>query len=212
MRRSVLLGLCVLMLAAGAASAQISSFTISGGYSDVQFGPHSKPFFNHDGGYIDGDVFWQIPNAPCPCLIGAGISGSGYHARGPGVQETFPDGFTDFTHFYSDVELFSIEARAAFPIAFGRSGFFLMPQIGAGLLIDNYAIDKLTPSNGTTFLDTAYFTGAAFDIRPGIEAGYSWGWGSAGLEASYMAAWGDFGRLGSRALEFRTGVFLRFKF
>jgi hypothetical protein len=211
MRRCALAAALFCLVACYPAMAQ-TSFTVSTGYSDVQFGPHSRLFFNHDGAYVDGDVLWHIRDAHFPLLLGAGISGSGYHERGPRIFETFPDGFTDFTHLYSDVGLFSIEGRAAIPISFGRSGFFVVPQLGMGLLIQNHAIDTLTPMNGTTFLTTDYHTGAAFDIRPGIQAGYSWGWGSAGLEASYMAAWGDFGALGSRALEFRAGVFFRFKF
>ena len=87
-----------------------------------------------------------------------------------------------------------------------------MPKLGAGLLVDNYAIDTINSANGTTFIDTEYHTGAAFALRPALQAGYSWGWASTGAEVSYMVAWGDFGRLGDRALEFRAGWFLRLRF
>jgi hypothetical protein len=117
-----------------------------------------------------------------------------------------------FVRLFSDLETFSFEGRAALPISIGGRGFFVMPQLGAGLLVDSYSIDKLTPAGSVTFIDTANHTGAAFDLRPGIQAGYSWGWGSVGGEVSYMAAWGDFGRLGSVAQEIRAGIFFRARF
>jgi hypothetical protein len=86
-----------------------------------------------------------------------------------------------------------------------------MPQLGMGLLVDSYAIDQSFNSGGLIFINTQYHDGAAFAIRPGVQVGYSWGWGSAGAEVSYMAAWGDFGQLGSRVFELRAGAFFRIK-
>jgi hypothetical protein len=187
------------------------SFTVTGGYSDIQLGPHSKLFFDHNGGYIDGAAMWRLNTPDFPLLLGVGLSGSGYSER-EHLFVTFPDGTTGSGHLYSDVGFFSLEARAAIPLRLGRSGFFVMPQIGAGLLVDSYSIDTLVPVAGNTFIETEDHDGAAFDIRPGIQLGYSWDWASVGADLSYMAAWGDFGQLGNSAREFRAGVFFRVRF
>lgn len=201
----------ICLLSAPLALAQNTSFTVSAGYSNVQFGHTSGLPYERNGGYVDGELLWRVPDLRFPLLLGAGISGSGYSDT-ERLLVTFPNGFTGFTHLYSDQGLFSIEARAAVPIRIGDRGVFVMPQLGAGLLVDDYAIDTLVSTSGGTFINTEYHDGAAFLLRPGIQAGYSWGWGSVGGELTYMVAWGDFGRLGSRALEFRAGVFFRVKF
>jgi len=89
----------------------------------------------------------------------------------------FSDGTSGRARLESDLGFVSLEARAALPISFGRhggTGFFVVPKIGAGLLIDSYGIDNAYNSGGFTYLHTSYHDGAAFDIRPGIQAGYSW--------------------------------------
>jgi len=189
--------------------AQLSS-TVSAGYSNIQIGHNQGLWYERNGAYVDGDMLWRMPPRDFPILLGVGVSGSTYDDTHH-LYATFPDGFTGYTHLYSDLENFTLEGRLAVPIPIGRTGFFVLPKLGAGLLVDNYAIDNLVSSGGNTFINTEYHTGAAFALRPCVQAGYSWGWGSVGGEISYMAAWGDFGRLGSNALEFRTGVFLRFR-
>lgn len=190
------------LIGTAAASAQIWSFTISGGYSNVLTNKSDGLFYNRNGAYIDADFNYRVPDASFPLLVGGGITGSGYwDTQNVLVPGSFFGGYT----LYSDFGLLELEARAAVPIALRHApGWFVMPRIGAGLLIDDYAID--TPNF------TEYFTGAAFEIRPAVQVGYSWGPGSFGAEFSYMAAWGDFGHLGSFAQELRVGLFLRFKF
>jgi hypothetical protein len=192
----------ILALASSASMsfAQQGSWTVSAGYSNVQFS-HASPGFNynHDGGYLDGDVNALLPGNP-RLLLGAGIGGSWhyetYTLSGPGYVIYGPS---------SNVGLFNIEGRLGVPISSkATGGFFILPRIGTGLLIQDYWID-------TPFY-TAYHTGAAFELRPCIQTGYSWGSGSVGAEVSYMWAWGDFGNLGSSAQELRAGVFLRFRF
>lgn len=190
------------LLLASLSFAQENSWTVSAGYSNLHIG-RAAPNLNYDkdGGYIDGDVNWLFPTEPAPLLLGVGVSGAGHYE-----DESFSNG-EEFFIFgpTSDVSLYSIEGRIGTPIQFRSArGWFLLPRIGAGLLIDDYAID--TP------IHTEYHTGAAFEIRPTLQAGYSWGWGSVGGEVSYMAAWGDFGRLGNAAQELRIGAFLRFRF
>jgi hypothetical protein len=187
--------LLAITLLASVSFAQEGAWTISGGYSNIHFSHAASNFtYNHDGGYLDGDVNALLPGNP-RLLVGVGISGSWY----------YEDNYFYNNNFYyygpsSSVGLFSIEGRLGVPISSrATGGFFLLPRIGAGLLISDYWID--TP-----------FTGAAFELRPNIQAGYSWGWGSAGAEFSYMWAWGDFGSLGSNAQEWRAGAFIRFRF
>jgi len=209
--RCALFAAMICLLSSSISMAQSTSVTVSAGYSNIQIGHNQGLWYERNGGYVDGDVLWRMPTRDFPVLLGVGISGSTYDDR-QHVFATFADGFTGFTHLYSDLSTFSLEARVAAPISFGRTGFFLLPKLGAGLLVDSYSIDNLNSSSGTTFIDTENHDGAAFALRPALQAGYSWGWGSAGAEMSYMLAWGDFGRLGTNALEFRAGVFIRFRF
>ena len=213
MRHAVMAGI-VLLLAGAWASGQITSFTISSGYSNVQISHNAGPFYSRDGGYADGEFLWRLPQAHFPLLLGGSVSGSAHYDY-EHLPVTFSDGTPGRVRLESDLGLVSLEARAAVPFSFARRGdrgFFVMPKIGAGLLIDSYAIDNTFNSGGFTYLHTSYHDGAAFDIRPGVQGGYSWGWGSAGIEASYMAAFGDFGRLGSIAQEIRVGAFFRIKY
>jgi hypothetical protein len=121
--------------------------------------------------------------------------------------------FFGTTNLYSDVEMISIEPRLAVRLVIpGLRNFYIRPQIGAGLLISNYSVDSAQPVGGITFIQTFYHTGAAFDIRPDVEAGLSWGRTSFGMDFSYMAAWGDFGKMGNDIQELRVGAFVRFKY
>lgn len=213
MRHALLAGI-ISLLAGSWAGAQITSFTISAGYSNIQISHNAGPFYSRDGGYADAEYLWRLPTQHFPLLLGASVSGSTYYDW-EHIPVTFSDGSTGRARLESDLGMVSLEARAAVPISFARHGgrgFFVVPKIGAGLLIDSYAIDNSFNSGGFTYLNTTYHDGAAFDIRPGIQGGYSWGWGSAGIDASYMAAFGDFGRLGSIAQEIRVGAFFRIKY
>jgi len=199
------LAFVVAMLAgATAAFGQIDAFTVSGGYSRLHTGRTGGLFYDNNGGYIDGDVLFPVRGAPFPLLLGGGISGSGYNEDEfvPVSGEFFDE------RFRSDLGLLSFEGRAAIPIPLGflPRGFFVMPRIGAGLLVNDYSIDSIA----TGF--TEDHTGAAFEIRPAVQVGYSWGTGSVGAEVAYMSAWGDFGKLGATAWELRAGVFVRFRF
>ena len=209
--RSLLL-VAAVVLSAPLAVAQNAAFTVSGGYSNIQLGHSNGLFYQRSGGYLDGDVLWRVPDLSYPLLLGVGASGSGhYDSRDTFV--TFNDGTAGDARLYSDLGFFTVEGRAALPIRIpGTRGFFVMPRIGAGLLIDSYSIDRFSNAGGFTFIDTDYHDGAAFEIRPALQAGYAWDWGSVGAEVSYMAAWGDFGRFGSKAQEVRAGVFVRVRF
>lgn len=202
--------LAVLLLAS-AGSGQVTSFGLSAGYSHLDSNDSGRLSHNTDGFYTDADFAWRIAKSPVPVYAGVGVSGSGYF-EDQDVPVSFGNGFTGFATLYSDASLFSVEARVAAPIGFQRGrGFFIMPRLGMGLVIDSYSIDTSFRSGGTLFLGTSYHDGAAFGIRPSVQAGYSWGGIAAGAEVSYMVAWGDFGELGNVARELRAGAFVRFQ-
>jgi hypothetical protein len=191
------------MITCSIASAQYPSSTISVGYSRLSMGHAEGLFYSHDGGYIDLNAAFRAPGTPF--LAGFGVSGSGYYER-------MDDQFSNT--LYSDVGLFSVEGRLALPLTVeGVRGWFLLPRIGAGLLVDSYGIDNdQVDGEGFTYVHTDWHDGAAFEVRPDLQAGYSFGRGSVGADVSYMGAWGDFGRFSSSAQELRAGVFFSFRF
>jgi len=194
-----------LLISCSIASAQFSSSAISLGYSNIQMGHANGLFYNRDGGYIDLNAAWRMPQMTVPVLAGFGVSGSGTYQR-------MDDQFSN--RLYSDVGFFSLEGRVALPLALrGVRGWFMLPRIGAGLLVDSYGIDEdQVDDEGFTYVHTDWHNGAAFDVRPDLEAGYSWGRGAFGADVSYMGAWGDFGSFSSSVQEFRAGVFFSFRY
>jgi hypothetical protein len=190
-----------LLVSCSFASAQFYSSTLSVGYSHFDMGHANNLFYNHDGAYFDLNAAWRIPDLQVPVLAGFGVSGSGFYDRNDGNFGTT---------LYSDLGVFSLETRLALPIApRGGRGFFVLPRIGAGLLVDSYGIDY-QDING--FFHTNWHDGAAFEIRPDLEAGYSWGRAAVGADVSYMLGWGDFGSFSSSAQELRAGVFFSFRY
>ncbi len=203
----------LLTLCAFAAVARGQSYsTISVGYANLHTSELNGLFYDRDGVYLDGDVAWKLPRPNPPFLIGFGFGGSGYF-QSQNVVFPINSNFNGQTTLYSDVGLFEIEPRIAITLwSPWMRGLFLRPRLGAGLLVDSYGIDNIFQSNGTTFIGTQYHTGAAIEVHPNVQAGYSWGAGSVGVEAGYMPAWGDFGGLGHRAQEIRVGLFFNWLF
>jgi hypothetical protein len=210
MARSIscfLIAVSILLLSASSSMAQVFNATVSTGYANIRTQRSDNLFYSHDGSYLDADFAWKLP--VLPLYTGVGVGGSGYWDR----QRIFgsTDSFDDrFNHLYSDLGTFEIEPRLALKLG-GRRGLFVEPRIGAGLQVSSYGVDRLiNDSNGNTFIDTVYHTGAAFEVHPAIQLGYSWGWGAAGVEGSYMYSWGNFGGFGRHAEEYRIGAFFRF--
>ena len=213
--RKVIAFLAGLLLFNAIASAQYGDFSLSGGYSHMYPEKAGSLFFDKDGEYVDANFAWRIPGVPYPVFFGAGLSASGYFdsQQNPYLYQNNGGDFFGTTNLYSDVENYSIEPRLAVRLVIpGLPGFYIRPQIGAGLLINNYSVDTSQPIGGITYIHTLNHTGAAFDIRPDVEAGIALGRTSFGMDLSYMAAWGDFGQLGRNVQELRAGVFVRFKF
>jgi len=206
-------------LAGSASSAQVLLFdpvpdvTVTAGYSYLDTQRANNVFYDHSGAYVDADFAWWLPTV-IPLQAGIGVTGSGYSQR---ESISFSDNTNLYDpydqHLYSDLGLFELEPRLGLHLG-GERGFFCVPRIGAGLLISSYAVDQLRTDSYTdeTYIDTNYHTGAAFEIRPAIRAGYSWRFVSAGVEGSYMYSWGNFGAFGRNAHEYRVGLFLKFTF
>lgn len=217
MRAKVILTASLLVLVAASASpGQTISSTSSAGYS--RFFPQrpERAPLPRDGFYFDEQVLthpsWAVlPDGHTPVLLGGALSGSGY-INGHDLQVQFAPGRYTTESLDSNVDLFSIEARAAIPIRFEAiSGLSIVPTLGAGLLINEYSVNALVDESGDMVTGPDH-VGAAFLIRPGLEIGYAWSNFAAGIDISYMAAWGDFGRIGAGAQELRGGVFFRFRF
>lgn len=198
---------------ASIASAQYGDFSLSGGYSHL-FPDHTGGlFFDKDGEYVDANFAFRIPDVAVPVYAGLGLSGSGYWESQDGPYFINNNGFGYNERLYSDVENFEIEPRLAVKLVIpGLRNFYVRPQIGAGLMINNYSVDQAQTANNVVFINTLYHTGAAFEIHPNVEAGWQLGPGSIGFELGYLAAWGGFGGLGSNVQELRVGVFGRFRF
>ena len=150
----------------------------------------------------------------CRFIAGFGVSASGYwDSESSNIFFLNNNGFGYNQNLYSDVEFFEAQPRLAIKLLIpGLRGFYIRPQIGAGLLVSNYSVDTVQTINNVSFIHTLYYTGAAFDIRPDVEAGWSFGRTSFGMDLSYMAAFGGFGQMGDVMQEFRVGLFARFRY
>jgi hypothetical protein len=188
------------------------TLTVSTGYSNVEMQKTGNLFYDHSGPYVDADIAWTL-RLPVPLQVGIGATGSGYWDReNIDLTSSSNNFYYPYDHLYSDLGFFELEPRVGIRLG-GRTGFFIMPRAGAGLLVNSYGIDRsFTDSSGNTYIDTDYHTGAAFEVRPAIQAGYDFGFLSAGVEGSYMWSWGDFGGFGHHAQEYRVGAFLKFDF
>jgi hypothetical protein len=202
-----------LLLCSSFASAQFFDATLSGGYSHFFPDKTGGYSFGKDGAYVDGDFAWRIPQLALPTYVGVGVGGSGYWDS---TNYTAIDRFGNLyqTNLWSDIGNYEIEPRLALRIRIpGLQGVFVRPRIGAGLLIDNYSIDTATPQiNGFTYFQTYNHTGAAFDIHPSVQVGYSQGPFSIGGEVGYIAAFGGFGALGDVGQELRVGAFITLRY
>jgi hypothetical protein len=198
------------LVSAAMASAQIADYSISAGYSHFHPQTNGGLFFDRDGPYLDADFAFRVPDPRSPLQLGFGLTGSGYF-ESQNYQFPFNNNTIAETNLDSDVDFFEIEPRVGLQFWL-PGGFFFKPRLGAGLLINNYSIDTASTNNNTTIFNTDNHTGAAFEIRPAIQGGYTWGPAAFGIELSYMWAWGSFGALGDRAGEFRAGAFFTFRY
>jgi hypothetical protein len=202
-----------LLMCSSLASAQYFDATLAGGYSHFFPQKTGGYSFSKDGAFIDGDFAWRLPDLALPTFVGVGVGASGYWDS---TDYTFvdPNGYFYNRRLYSDLDMEEIEPRLAIRIRIpGLRGVFVRPRIGLGLLINNYSVDTAVPEfNGFTYFHTDNHTGAAFDIHPAIQVGYSQGMFSAGGEVSYIASFGGFGALGDVGQELRVGAFITLRY
>jgi hypothetical protein len=207
-----------LVVCSSMASAQYMDFALTGGYSHMYPERDGGLFFDKDGAYVDANFAYRLPGLPVPIFAGVGVTASGYwDSQSSDIfflnNNNNSNNFGFNQNLYSDVELIEAEPRLAVKLVIpGLQGFYIRPQIGAGLLVDNYSVDTVETINNVSFIHTLYHTGAAFDIRPDVEAGWSLGRTSFGMDISYMAAFGGFGQMGDVLQELRVGAFVRFRY
>jgi hypothetical protein len=200
-----------LLLTASIASAQFGDVGFSGGYSHIYPQRTSGLNFAKDGGYFDGDFAWRLPGQ-VPFMLGFGLTWNGTWSS-TNQPVGFGNNFFGTTWLYSDIDNFAFEPRLALKLRIpGLNGLEIRPRIGAGPMYTYYAIDSAQVFNNGVFINTAYHSGAAFEVRPAIQVGYNFGGASVGMESSYSAAWGSFGALGDTMQELRIGAYVRFRF
>jgi hypothetical protein len=205
--------LAALLFKPATASAQIFESTLSGGYSHIYGANSPNLFYNHDGAYIDGDFAWHLPDPSSPIMAGLGIAGSGYWQTQYNPYPVFGGYYYNYNNLYSNMEDFELEPRIAARLWLPNTNFFVTFRLGAGLLVNNYAIDQSTlVSNNLVYFNTVYHTGAAFEVHPAIQSGFNWGPTSAGIDLSYITSWGDFGSFGSNQQQLRVGAFITFRY
>ncbi|MGD0462430.1 MAG: hypothetical protein ABSB74_08070 [Tepidisphaeraceae bacterium] len=200
-----------LLISCSVASAQFGEYSLGAGYSHLHTGTSPGLFYDKDGAYIDGDFAWHFPYPGSPALLGFGLTGTGYWDSQDVAVQNGNNVFGE-ENLNSDLGNFEIEPRFALEFWLPRTNIFLKPRIGAGLLVNTYSIDQVAQNGNFTIFNTLNHTGAAFEIRPAIQAGVGWGPAAAGLELSYMSAWGGFGAFGNHAQEFRAGAFISLRF
>jgi hypothetical protein len=144
----VILLVCLALAMNGSSVARAQyNFTFAVGYSHVDMGDNPDNLLHgKDGPYFDTDFAFNVPQSSLPLTVGLGITGSGYFDS---EDQTFRLSSTTVATatLYSDVGFFELEPRLA--LAFytkprSRTGAFLKPRIGFGLLIDSYGIDHVT--------------------------------------------------------------------
>ena len=147
---------------------------------------------------LGGGLSWFAHNTSYSAFIG-------YPTTGPNAPH--------IETIQSDMNAFSLEARAAIPIFFsGHDGFFVMPRLGMGPMYTRFRGDRTVVS--TSFRGHLYsdFVGITFDVRPNVQFGFAYRNFAMGAEVSYMFGVGDFRPFGSSEREFRAGMFMTYRF
>src|SRR5579859_3177706 len=100
--------LFALTLASGACLAQVRpAFTLSAGYSDIHISRSAGDLhYDHDGGYVDGELSLNFGRRPVGLMLGVGVSAS-YHYD----TEDFHNRDFNFNDNNSYLGFYSIEGR-----------------------------------------------------------------------------------------------------
>ena len=189
-------------------SEATTAVTFSAGWARLE-GEGDSLLDGEDGYYFDTEFSFR-QNTSSPLWLGVSFNFSYF--------EEERDADVDSTFFPTEVEVagqlsnFAIEPRLTFVLLpRGERGIYLAGKLGAGLLITDFWATTIVERPGGFFIDSEGDTVAAFEVRPGVQLGYTGGAWAIGAEVSNMWAWGDFGAVGDQLQETRAGIFFTVK-
>lgn len=185
-------------------SEATSAFTFSVGWARLE-GDGDSLIDGEDGYYFDTDFAFR-PNTDSPLWFGISFNGSYFEEE----EDVEVDGgvFPTEVDVGAQLSNFAIEPRLTVVLLPRQDrGVYLAGRLGVGLLITDYWATTVVERPGGFFVESDGDTVAAFEVRPGLQLGFSGGAWVLGLEASNMWAWGDFGPVGDQIEERRVGIF-----
>jgi len=189
-------------------SEATTAVTFSAGWARLE-GEGDSLIDGEDGYYFDTEFSFRRDTSS-PLWMGVSFNFS-YFEEERDVQ-------ADSTILPTEVDVaaqlsnFAIEPRITYVLLPRRDkGIYLAGKLGVGLLITDYWATAVVERPAGLFIDSEGDTVAAFEVRPGVQVGYSGGAWAVGAEVSNMWAWGDFGPVGDQLQETRLGIFFTMK-
>jgi hypothetical protein len=187
-----------------------TSFTFSAGWASLNTSGGDVELDDVDGYYFDTEFSHRLkPDGPL--WAGVSFNGSYFHEE----HDRDVSGTILPTEVDVDAALstFCIEPRLTFVLLPKQAkGPYVAGKLGAGLLIADYWATSVVERPAGFFVDSEGDTTFAFEVRPGVQLGYSGGPWVIGAEISEMWAWGDFNALGDELTELRAGVFFTLRY
>jgi hypothetical protein len=182
-----------------------SSFTFSVGWASLNSSGGDTILDEVDGYYFDTDFSYRL-KPDSPLWLGISFNGSYFHEEDD--QEVTGGVIPTEVEVDAALSTFCIEPRLTFLLLPRRDrGPYVAGKLGAGLLIADYWASRIVERPGGFGVDTEGDTTFAFEVRPGVQVGYTGGPWALGVEAYEMWAWGDFNELGDQLNELRIGFF-----
>ena len=187
-----------------------TSFTFSVGYAALNTSGGDTLLDEVDGYYFDSDFSFRL-KGDSPLWLGISFNGSYFDEEEDVVIDTGV--FPTEVEVDAAVSTFCIEPRLTLVLLPRRDkGPYVAGKLGMGLLIADYWATQVVERPAGFFLDSEGDTTFAFEVRPGLQVGYSGGPWVVGAEVSEMWAWGDFNELGDQINELRIGVFFTLRY
>jgi hypothetical protein len=187
-----------------------TSFTFSAGYANLNSSGGKTLLDDVDGYYFDTEFSHRL-KPDSPLWAGISFNGSYFHQeKDRNVSGTLLPTEVDVD---AALSTFCIEPRLTFVLLPKKPrGPYVAGKLGAGLLIADYWATGVVERPGGFFVNSEGDTTFAFEVRPGVQLGYSGGPWVVGAEAYEMWAWGDFNGLGDQLNELRVGVFFTLRY
>jgi hypothetical protein len=187
-----------------------TSFTFSAGWASLNSSGGDSMLDEVDGYYFDTEFSFRL-KADSPLWLGVSFNGSYFDEEHDVVVDTGV--FPTEAEVDAAISTFCIEPRLTFLLLPRRDkGPYLAAKLGAGLLIADYWATSIVERPAGFFVDSEGDTTLAFEVRPGLQLGYSGGPWVVGAEVSEMWAWGDFNAIGDELNELRVGVFFTMRY